>query len=372
MPDGSTDTYSLQQDFNDFFEHALCGYVIATPEGRIIRANQTLSSWLGCRTEMLKDKPVPDLLTIGGRIYFETHLRPLLRMQGFFDEVALELACGDQQKLPVLLNALIRHNDAGEPAFIRFTIFKASDRRRYEQNLKETKNQLELSLADAKQVTILREQLIAILGHDLRNPAGSVLAASTLLSRMELPEQATKMVQVMNRSALRMAELIGNIMDFARTRLGESIVINAQPTKMEPVLQQVVEELRTIHPGRDIISEFNLAGEITCDGPRIAQLLSNLVANALVHGFSNTPVRINAVMNDSVLEISVCNKGHRIPPDLIHKLFEPFTREEQRPSQNGLGLGLYIASQIAKAHKAELDVSSDDEQTCFTLRMKTV
>ncbi|HEX2630075.1 MAG TPA: PAS domain-containing sensor histidine kinase, partial [Chitinophagaceae bacterium] len=364
-------TFSLQQDFNDFFEYALCGYVIATPEGRIVRANQTLSKWLGCTTSILNGKPVSDLLTIGGKIYFETHLRPLLRMQGFFDEVALEISCSTREKLPVFMHALERHNDAGLPMFIRFTIFKASDRRAYEQNLKDTKNQLELSLANARQVTILREQLIAILGHDLRNPAGSVLAASTLLSRMDLPEQATKMVQLINRSMMRMSELIGNIMDFARTRLGESIVINAQPTKMEPVLQQIVEELRTMYPGREIITAFNLPGEIKCDGPRIAQLLSNLVSNAITHGFSNAPVRVNATINDSVFEMKVCNKGHRIPPDLVNKLFEPFTREEQRSSQNGLGLGLYIASQIAKAHKADLDVSSDDEETCFMLGMKT-
>ena len=108
---------------------------------------------------------------------------------------------------------------------------------------------------------------------------------------------------------------------------------------------------------------------MSCDGARIAQLLSNLVANAITHGFDDTPVQVTAIISNNVFEMKVCNAGNQIPPERIQKLFEPFTRESDRPSQNGLGLGLYIASQIAKAHKAELSATSSKEQTCFCFRL---
>jgi phosphoserine phosphatase RsbU/P len=356
-------------DLADFFDNALSGFAIADPQGQLIKVNKTLLGWLGCRPNDITGKRFSDLLSIGGKIYYETHLWPLLRMQGHFEEVALELACGKIPKMPVQINALERRDAAGQPRSIWFTVFKATDRHTYEQNLKESKASLELSLANAQQVTTLRDQFIAILGHDLRNPLGSIVAGASMLLRSELPEEEQKIIQIINRSSLRMAELINNIMDFARTRLGEGIIVNRQPTPMEPVLQQVVEELRTIYPSRQIDTTIELATPVVCDGPRVAQLLSNLVANAITHGYPDTPVTISAINKENVFELMVCNKGKQISPALLDKIFEPFTRESHSPSKNGLGLGLYIASQIAKAHKGELSATSSVEDTCFIFRL---
>jgi sigma-B regulation protein RsbU (phosphoserine phosphatase) len=358
-----------QLDLNDFFEDALSGYAIADPDGQLIKVNQTLLKWLGCQAQDITGKRFSDLLSIGGKIYYETHLWPLLRMQGYFDEVALELSCNKGSRIPVLVNALERKDVKGDAQFIWLTVFKATDRLTYEQNLKEAKASLEISLANAQQVTTLRDQLIAILGHDLRNPLGSIIAGVSILSKSSLLEQEQKIIQVITRSSLRMAELINNIMDFARTRLGEGIVINRQPTVIEPVLQDVVEELRTIFPNRQIDTRFDPNDTVICDGPRIAQLLSNLVANAITYGYADTPVQISAVKRDNLFEMTVCNKGDQISANLLDKLFEPFTRESHSPSQNGLGLGLYIAAQIAKAHKAELTVTSSAAETCFVFRL---
>lgn len=359
-------------DLADIFEHALTGYAIADPQGRLIKINKTLAGWLGYKPEEIPDKRFSDLLSIGGRIYYETHLWPLLRMQGYFDEVAVELCCGKSSRMPVLINALERRDAAGQPLLIWFTVFKATDRHTYEQNLKEAKASLEISLANAQQVTTLREQFIAILGHDLRNPLGSILAGTSILSKSELPDNEQRIIDVVYRSSLRMAELINNIMDFARTRLGEGIVANRQPSFMEPVLMQVVEELKTIYPNRQIETSFNLKEPVLCDGPRVAQLLSNLVANAIMHGYPDTPVHVSASRSDSMFEMMVCNKGDQIPANMLEKLFEPFTRESHRPSQNGLGLGLYIASQIARAHKGEITATSSKEETCFLFRISNL
>src|SRR6185503_10533917 len=116
----------LQENFEDFFAHALSGHVIADGEGKILRINNRLASWLGREASTVTGQRFSDLLTIGGKIYYETHLWPLLRMQGFFDEIAIELGCADNGKMQVLMNAYERRDENGIPQFIRFTVFKAT------------------------------------------------------------------------------------------------------------------------------------------------------------------------------------------------------------------------------------------------------
>jgi PAS domain-containing protein len=98
----------LREDFDDFFDTALCGFLIATPEGRILRINARLAEWIGKPPPALQGALISDILTLAGRMYYETHLGPLLRMQGFFDEIALELAGPGKERLPVIVNGLER------------------------------------------------------------------------------------------------------------------------------------------------------------------------------------------------------------------------------------------------------------------------
>ncbi|RYY62754.1 MAG: PAS domain-containing sensor histidine kinase [Chitinophagaceae bacterium] len=364
-----TGTRQLYDASGDFFDHSLNGFAIADHHGKLLRVNKSLAAWLQQESDTFTGLRFSDLLSIGGKIYFETHLWPLLAMQGHFDEVAVELSLASGEKMPVLINALKRDADNGNGPVVWFTVFKATDRRIYERNLKEAKTSLETRLEHEKQLTILRDQFIAILGHDLRNPLGSVMAGIAMLSRSNLSDTDQRIVQLISRSTVRIGELIDNVMDFARTRLGDGLVVDLRLTPMNPVIEQVVEELRAIHPHREIFVTSAIQEPVICDAPRIAQLLSNLLANAITHGKGDTPVKVVAAIHDGSLEVSVSNEGRRIPDELMGHLFEPFTRENHRQSENGLGLGLFIASQIAKAHLGELLVSSTDQETSFTFRM---
>ena len=359
-----------QENFEDFFAHSLSGHVIADGEGKILRINQRLADWLGCDPSAAVGQRFSDLLTIGGKIYYETHLWPLLRMQGFFDEVALELGCANNQKLQVLVNAYERRDEKKLPKFVRITVFKATDRRIYEQNLRDAKSAAELNLTNAIQLSSIREQFIAVLGHDLRNPLGAIITGISLLGMEELEPEQAKIVKVMSRSAQRMNELIKNVMDFARVRLGGGMLLDKKPASLTPILTHVVDELKIIWPNREIISEFELEDLVECDANRVAQLFSNLLANAITHGAQDKPIYAKAVLKDEVFELSVSNSGNPIPEDQIKKLFEPFTREDVRPSLQGLGLGLYIASEISRAHGGELAATSTNDETRFTFRFK--
>ena len=363
-----TGVLDLQENFEDFFEYALSGFIITDSSGLILRANKKIAEWVGSTSEGLKGKRFSDLLAIGGKIYFETHLWPLLRMQGFFDEVVLEITDTTQQKSRVMVHAIERRDMEGNPLFIRYTILKASDRLHYEQNLQEAKKNAEKELIRQKEKVTLREQLIAVLGHDLRNPLSAVAMAVELMAASP-DEDNSIVIDTLVQSTNRMRELVNNIMDFARTRLGEGIVINRQDTLLKPILDQVVSELKLIYPERLIITSFQLSGLVNCDPYRVAQLFSNLLANALTHGDSEFPVEIHAIQKQGNFELSVCNRGTPIPKDLQEHLFDPFEREASNPNQHGLGLGLYICAEIAHAHNGTLRFISDEKETCFTFAM---
>ena len=361
-----------QENFEDFFANSLSGHVIADAEGKILRINQRLAGWLGCDASAAIGQRFSDLLTVGGKIYYETHLWPLLRMQGFFDEVALELGCANNQRLQVLVNAYERRDEKNNPLFIRLTVFKATDRRIYEQNLRDAKSAAEINLTNAIQLSLLREQFIAVLGHDLRNPLGAIITGISLLGMEDLKPEQAKIVKVISRSAQRMNELINNVMDFARARLGGGMVLDKKLVSLTPVLTHVADELKIIWSKREINTEFRLDELVECDSNRIAQLLSNLLANAITHGAQDKPVYVKAFLKDEVFELSVSNSGTPIAEDHIQKLFEPFTREDIRKSQHGLGLGLYIASEIGRAHGGELIATSTRDETRFTFRFKNI
>jgi sigma-B regulation protein RsbU (phosphoserine phosphatase) len=360
---------SAAENFEDFFESSLCGFVITDGDGKIIRINKRAAEWLNTEPDKLSGQRFSHLLAIGGKIYFETHLWPLLRMQGYFDEVALELADSGNGKLPVYINGDERKDENEHPLFIRFTIFKASDRRLYEENLRIAKQLAETNLEMEQQNAQIREQFIAVLGHDLRNPLSGIMSAAQLLTRTQLEEREKKLVNLIQTGSKRMYEMINDIMDLARGRLGGGFPIVPVECDLEKLLNQVSDELKIAWPERIIKFDFNINQHVMCDPGRLSQLVSNLLANAITHGSTTAPILLQAAVHKDLWEISVINQGKPIPKEAIQYLFHPFRREGSQASQNGLGLGLYIASEIARAHHGTLTVSSDEKQTCFTLRV---
>jgi PAS domain S-box-containing protein len=216
----------------------------------------------------------------------------------------------------------------------------------------------------------LREQFIAVLGHDLRNPLASVAAGTRLLVRR--PESAAEIAGQIERSITRMSDLIENLLDFARGRLGGGFLTTRDSEKpLEPVLRQVIEEFRAVHSERDILVDIDLQEPVECDRQRIGQLLSNLLGNAFVYGEPSMPIKVCAQAERGQFTLSVANSGVPIESSALERLFEPFFRGEARGSREGLGLGLYICSEIAKAHAGTMEVTSNSETTCFTLRIPT-
>jgi signal transduction histidine kinase len=224
---------------------------------------------------------------------------------------------------------------------------------------------------DEQAAGLLREQFIAILGHDLRNPLQAIFASSDLLAhRLEQPALAHMAARI-KTNARRMSSLIDDVLDFARARLGGGIGVEL--TEVENIshgLTTVVQELQDGQTDCKIISNFHVTRSVRCDLGRLQQVASNLLGNALTHGRPHSPIKIDARTDEDDLVIEVWNSGEPIPPESLSKIFEPFWRHSVSASRNGLGLGLHICSQIVRAHHGSISVTSTQESgTQFTARL---
>jgi signal transduction histidine kinase len=228
----------------------------------------------------------------------------------------------------------------------------------------------EAALAEERKTGELREQFMAVLGHDLRNPLRGVRAFAELLLRRPLDQQASEYAGLILDSAMRMQSLIDNLLDLARGELRGGLSLEREATTdLEPTLRGIVAECIAAHPDRVVATKFSLLQPITCNVSRMAQLFTNLLSNALTHGSGDKAVTVEAVTHDGLLELSVANAGEPIPEAALEHLFRPFYRNTVRSDREGLGLGLYIAHAIATAHGGSLTVQSDEDETRFTFRM---
>lgn len=217
----------------------------------------------------------------------------------------------------------------------------------------------EAALEDERDEGQLREQFVAVLGHDLRDPLAALGAGVRMLKRHDLPDESAKLVTMMGRTVQRMAGVIDNVLDLARARVGGGIPIELQPIEPAEVLSGLVDELAIGHPEVEIAVDCDVTGPLAMDASRVGRALANLIGNAVRHGTPGRPVRLAAKAQDGVLAFSVENHGPQVPAALAEGRFEPFLRRpEGEPASGaahrGLGLGLFITSEIAKAHGGSL------------------
>ena len=232
-------------------------------------------------------------------------------------------------------------------------------------------------LATLEQEAAFRERFVGIVGHDLRSPLQSIrFAVDVLLKREETTQDQGRVLRRAAASAERMTRMIHDLLDLTRARLGSGIPVEHEPTHLLDVCGQVVDELSVIHPGRRL--ELDAPGAVRgdCDRDRIAQVVSNLVGNALKFSPPGAPVRIVLREQDGEALVSVHNQGAEIPPEFLPHLFDPFWRghpEKSPSSDDSLGLGLFIVKKIVEAHAGSIDVTSTRAGgTTFRVRLPLV
>ncbi|RAS01328.1 sensor histidine kinase [Cupriavidus alkaliphilus] len=219
------------------------------------------------------------------------------------------------------------------------------------------------------QVEQARNLLLGMLGHDMRSPLQTIQSTAHFLAALNAGEKVSEAAARLIRSGARMNALLEDLCDFNRTKLGLGINIAPAGIDLAQVFGDAVDQLRAAHPDHRI--EFAVHGNVqgVWDGLRLQQLLSNLVTNAVTYGAGDAPVRVVATGDDAEVRVAVWNSGPPIDPQTLDQIFNPLRRGEGPHDKNapGLGLGLYIASEIAKAHHGSIEVRSDKAGTVFEL-----
>jgi phosphoserine phosphatase RsbU/P len=213
---------------------------------------------------------------------------------------------------------------------------------------------------EARQLAALHQKLVAIVGHDLRNPLSAIQVSAALLSRALREPALLQKVNLISTAASRAGHITRDLLDLTQARLGGGIPMRPQPCELHAVIRQVAEEHHAAHPGRDI--QLDLAGTAqgVWDPERLAQAVANLLSNALSYSPPGTPVEVSSRREETGFVLSIHNQGPPIPGELRARLFEPFKRRPEHPggAKDGLGLGLYIAERIVSSHGGRIDVDS--------------
>jgi signal transduction histidine kinase len=235
-----------------------------------------------------------------------------------------------------------------------------------------------LELADQRrqvsQALRLHELFVAILGHDLRNPLGALVAGTDLLADQLTDDRHQRTLSRMSSAGRRMTAMIEQLLDLARARLGGGVGFARarRPVDVRELVQRTLDELRASHRGREVA--FEAGGDCTTSGDpeRLLQLFSNVIANALAHGEPGGTVVVRVAGDRTAIVVEIKNPGV-IPPEQLATLFEPFRREHRHTHSAGLGLGLFISQQIALAHRGDIEVaSSPGAGTAVTIRLPRI
>jgi hypothetical protein len=222
------------------------------------------------------------------------------------------------------------------------------------------------------QVDQARNLFLGMLGHDMRSPLQTIRMTSSYLAALKAGEDVSNAASRLIRSGVRMQALLDDLVDYNRTRLGVGINVAPANMNLAELCADELDQLRAVHPDRQV--DLEVAGDCVglWDGRRLQQLLGNLVLNAIKYGAQDAPVRVTVTGRNADVLLEVRNAGAAIEPVTLNRIFDPLERGPNHPDRNadgGLGLGLYIARQIARAHGGEIDARSDGTETTFSVRL---
>ncbi len=355
----------LDESTDDLYEHAPCGYLSLLPDGVLGRVNTTFVEWTGFnKEELVGRRRFLDLLTIGGRIYYETHFQPLLRMQGQVREIAFELTRRNGDRLPVLVNARQREYPA-VGAVTRVTLFDATDRRRYERELLAARQRAE---GEAR----AKADLVATISHDVRAPLSAMTTAIALLEKSSPTAQQAKYIRVLQSSTSHALSLVNNLLDLSRLEAGRTAVREA-PFSLRGLVDEAAAAARAAalqNTSVDVTTHVDetVPDDLIGDRAQIGQVLANLMMNAVKfteRGFVALAVHERGVTEDqAALDFSVIDTGIGIAPDRLPRIFEEYAQasEEIGKRYGGTGLGLAICRKILRLYGSDLNVTSTPGQ----------
>jgi PAS domain S-box-containing protein len=357
------------------FEQAACGLVVTDADGLIIRANATFCAWLGFAADQLAGaRRLQDLYTVGGRVFNQTHLAPLLQMQGSVAEVAVDLMHRDGHTLPVLLNIVRK---PGDGTFLHHvSVVIVADRKKYERELLNTRAQLRELNETLSQADRNKDEFLATLAHELRNPLAPMQNVLQVLAQMNLGDPKVNWCrEVLARQVTQMTHLVDDLLEVSRitegklelqfSRVDLTEATQAAVEGARPLIQSAEHELTVTSPGLPIW--------LNADPTRVVQIIQNLLNNAAKYTPRGGKIHLSTETDGDSAVIRVRDNGIGIPATHLTRIFEKFSQVEsaRSRSQGGLGIGLSLVRALVDLHGGAVAAQSDGlgKGSEFTVRL---
>jgi signal transduction histidine kinase/CheY-like chemotaxis protein len=356
--------HRLETNDTDLYEQAPCAYLSTLHDGTIIRGNQTFFEWIGARAEdIVGTTRFQTLLTVGSRIYYETHYAPLLQMQGFVSEIALDVRRTDGTVRPIVASARQLRGSGVVPTINRVALFDSTDRRRYEQELLQARRHAEEGASALAQADAQKNEFIAMLAHELRNPLAPMRNALDLMRRAGNEEKiVSKATDVMHRQVAQMVRLVEDLFDISRVGQ-DKLSIRRVPVDLASVIHHAVEA------GAPLLDNAGLSYTVTlpdapiyveADAARLAQVIGNILNNASKFTPHGGSVALVLERDGDEAVVRIRDTGMGIDASDLPRVFEMFVQTDAPlESRSGLGIGLTLARHLVERHEGRLTVQSE-------------
>ena len=366
-----------QESAEELYENAPCGYISFLPDGTIFRINNTLLHLLNYekKDELLEVKKIQDLFKIGGKIYFETHFFPLVKMQGFIREINFDLIKKDGTYFPALLNVNQITVADGSSTIYRASVLDITDRKKYEKVLLEGKEK-------AEEATRAKAEFLSTISHEIRTPLNAIVGIGNLLQKTSLEDLQKEYARILQLSSSNLLELVNNLLDLSKLE-ADKVTLEERNFSLNQLLEVLRHSfgIRAREKNIELKMQFpeNLPGHLLGDPVKLNQILTNLLGNAVKftkEGHVKLHIeKIEGSDNTVLLQFTVSDTGIGIPKDKLKIIFQEFSQAsyDVNLEYGGTGLGLTISQKLLQMHGSELKVSSEEgkgSEFSFALKFK--
>jgi PAS domain S-box-containing protein len=381
-------SHPSHQPETQLYEHAACALLLTDADGTILRANATACAWLGYQAGELLHRRLLNLLPVGARLFHQTHCMPILQMRGSLAELQIDLLRRDGTRFPALVNILRREHDGA--VFDEWAVFRAVDRRTFEQELVAARKAAEAALdarreAEAQltqankllsQANMRKDEFLATLSHELRNPLAPMRNALEVL-RLDLPQESRmhRMMDVCERQLHQLTHLVDDLMEVSRITQGR-MELRLAPIELATVLRSAADDMAPVMAAAGHTLTVTAPGAPACvnaDATRLTQVVVNLLTNAAKYTPAGGAISLSGSVVDDQAVIRVRDNGIGIPPESLRSIFEMFSQLvpaiERR--NGGLGIGLALVRGIVELHGGSISAASegDGHGSEFTVRL---
>jgi PAS domain S-box-containing protein len=351
-------------------DYAPCGYASFRDDGTVVTVNATLAGLLGYSRVELQGWHVQKILSPGGRVFYQTHVFPLLKLHGHVEEIYLELRAKDGGNVTVLMNGVRRERDG---AFANDCVFvRMLQRFRYEDELLQARRA-------ADQANAAKAKFLSMMSHDLRTPLTAISGNAKLIEagvHGPVTEEQTDALRRIEAACGELLRMINDILAFAKLESGKVEIVPAAVRIRDAVTRaERLVRVRLEEAGLTITDSLDPDTMVLADADRLQQILLNLLTNAAKFTPAGGQITVSSERADGRARIHVRDSGIGIPATELEKIFDPFVQLDEQPdaAHRGVGLGLAISRDLARAMHGELTAASRvGEGSVFTIELPAV